>query len=307
VLSGVVISLTAPGKTPSEFMWARVTRLVPLYFLVSAYQMLIAGAVGGLSLKPLAATVLFWPAYGGMTTPYLGVGWTLCFEMLFYGITAAVLVRPRLGVLLALAVYALCWFGRGRFESSALQFVGHPFMLEFLAGVAIARLHRPQAASPAVGALLLALAAGLLATMVVQNADPMAVGVLSVLRGENALLLVAVLGVPAALIVLAALHFEPRLSGAISACLSRLGDASYALYLTHLLVVAGLQAVTSVMGRAPTTAAFAVVAMGASVALSVMLHERVERPMTEAIRARWSVRFGGAPRKPAQVEVGRAN
>ncbi|HEY3696192.1 acyltransferase [Phenylobacterium sp.] len=284
VLSGVVIALTAPGKAPRDFLWSRLTRLVPLYFLVSAYQMLTGLAVGGFTWKPLVATVLFWPAYDGMTTPYLGIGWTLCFEMLFYVTAAAALARPRIGVPLALAAYGLAWAGRMALGGSTLQFLGHPFMLEFVAGLAIARLHRPQAVSPAAGALLLGVAAGLLAVMLGRGLHPMAQGLTAVLRGEGALEVAAVLGAPAALIVLGALQFEPQLKGAAWARLGHLGDASYALYLTHLFVVASLQAALSVAGWAPDAVLFTGVAMAGSVALSLAVHAKVERPMVRAIR-----------------------
>jgi exopolysaccharide production protein ExoZ len=284
VLSGVVIALTAPGKTPGAFLWSRLARLVPLYFLASGYQMLVGAAVGGFTWTPLVATMLFWPAYDGMTTPYLGVGWTLCFEMLFYVVTTATLFRPRLGVPVALSLYALCWFGRVRLGWTPLQFLGHPFMLEFLAGVAIARLHRPSALSPTAGALMLGAAAALLGLMVARGLAPMDIGLTAVLRGENALLIAAVLGAPAALTVLGLLQFEPQMHGMAARGLAGLGDASYALYLVHLFVVASLQAALSAAGQSPPVWVFALAAMAGSTALSVLIHRKVERPMVQALR-----------------------
>lgn len=306
VLSGVVIALAAPGKTPGQFLWSRLTRLVPLYFLASFYQMLIGAGVGGFTLQPLIATVLFWPAYDGMTTPYLGIGWTLCFEMLFYVVTAAALIRPRLSVPLALGLYVLCWIGRVRLGWTPLQFLGHPFMLEFLAGVAIARLHRPDAVSPTAGALMLGSAAALLALMVARGLSPMDIGLTAVLRGENALLITALMGAPAALIVLGLLQFEPRMRGTVAGALAKLGDASYALYLVHLFVIASLQAALSVAGVSTSVWAFAGAAMAASTALSLLIHRKVERPMVEALRAwpargRVAISAGGArASSPAQ-------
>ncbi|WP_269219752.1 acyltransferase family protein [Brevundimonas vesicularis] len=89
VISGFIIATTTQGQTgvgaAGAFLWRRLRRVAPIYWLLSL-PILVGMARGGtLSPQVAAATFLFWPFSGlEMTFPALGPGWTLCFEMLFY-------------------------------------------------------------------------------------------------------------------------------------------------------------------------------------------------------------------------------
>jgi exopolysaccharide production protein ExoZ len=56
VISGFIIAKVAPGRTPSELIWARLARIVPLYFLFAAPLFFASGA--GFGWREAVATFL---------------------------------------------------------------------------------------------------------------------------------------------------------------------------------------------------------------------------------------------------------
>lgn len=269
VLSGYVICLTAPALTPAAFLRKRVVRVVPVYWLATLFFLPFAIAGGTFEAARGVGTIAFYPGFG---LPWLAVGWTLCFEMLFYAVTALVLVNPRRLLPLALAAFAACWVLRVEF-GGAFRFFGNPLILEFLFGAALTRV---KLRSPVLAALAAGTALVLLGAVEARGIDG-ANNVLGLLAGETSLARVAVMGLPAALLVWAALNV-PLGKGR----LSYLGDTSYALYLVHPHVVAAALLVAPGM---PVPLFTPVVAIAAVVA-GVAMHEQVEKPLLAALRRR---------------------
>lgn len=129
-----------------------------------------------------------------------------------------------------LAAYALFLLGALTTASPLLHFVGSPMAIEFLMGVAIARLPRRAALGwliPA-GLALLALTA------------PAVGDVESTIGPQFALARAVEWGIPAALIVWGALSLEGLFAHRPFDTAVAIGDASYAIYLFHPLVAYGL-------------------------------------------------------------------
>jgi exopolysaccharide production protein ExoZ len=270
VLSGVVIAKTASGMTASQFAWRRVRRILPIYFaaLVAYLPLLIIRASGGeFGWRDAVSTLLLWPATDAMTLPLLPVAWTLSFEMLFYLSAVLVLYDRRwlyvLGALYALA-FSLRQFG------PVFQFVGNPLVLEFLFGVVIASApkHRSGALAIPLGFAALA-AAGFLHIAPRGDAFEFLIGLENVQR-------VFVYGIPSTLIVYGFMQLKTRES-----VWTRLGDASYSLYLFHPVV---LGAMLLLFMQFPIQAdAIVFVGMAVSVAFSWRAHVIIEKPILEAI------------------------
>src|SRR5438445_6310223 len=190
VISGVIMATVAPGRTAAEFTRARVLRIMPIYLLCSIPAITIMAAGPGLGWRDILATGLLWPATDKMVAPALGVAWTLCFEMLFYAAVALVLFDRRwLYALLATFVgaFLLRWAG------PVFQFLANPIILEFMAGVVIARIGKVRwgLAMLPLGVAALLLAAWL--TIIPNGHTEL------FLTGEQNLQRVAVLGIPALL------------------------------------------------------------------------------------------------------------
>jgi exopolysaccharide production protein ExoZ len=141
VISGFIIATVANRRSPSDFLADRIWRIFPLWLLVVT-PWLIAKQP---ELPAVLTSLTLWPVFGNQIyAPTPGVGWSLCFEMLFYGAFAlALLGWGRAVVCTFLAMLVL-----GSLSDSAVaRYLGSPLILEFLAGTFIARLRPPNRAA----------------------------------------------------------------------------------------------------------------------------------------------------------------
>ncbi|HET6942709.1 MAG TPA: acyltransferase [Sphingomicrobium sp.] len=226
VISGVIIGIVMKGRSASQFMLARLRRIYPIYWL-NLFPIIAAAAISGIALDQatLASSATLWPIWGDFAQPYLPPAWTLCFEMLFYVVVAIGLatsrttwVAPALLVLVVLNALV---------RHPVLQFVGNPLVLEFCAGFAILRL--PRNSSAGVAALALGVGLFVLSPSIYVQPDQLMDISVNLLR-------VAVWGLPAALLVYAALTFE-RLFTKWADIPVFVGNASYSIYLSHYFVI----------------------------------------------------------------------
>jgi exopolysaccharide production protein ExoZ len=118
VISGFVMWTTTASRaqTPADFIANRIVRIVPMYWLVTLALVIAAVCVPALfpRLKidagHVVASLLFMPSrspFNGELWPVLVQGWTLNYEMFFYGVFALVLFIPRQLRLAALSM-AFC-------------------------------------------------------------------------------------------------------------------------------------------------------------------------------------------------------
>lgn len=236
VISGVVIALSAARWEggPGGFLWRRVLRVVPLYWLFTTLMVVaLVVAPGGVKeteLEPgqIVASYLFlpWERHDGRIAPVLSLGWTLNYEMFFYLLAAGALVWrwPRrawvlVAALALLAVAGALW----RPEGVSVRFWTNAILLEFAFGVGIAAALRRWGAVHRPGLALAVFAAGLAAM----------VG----LHGSELPRFIAA-GLPAAVMVAGpVLLLRGGAAGWMGRMGLRLGDASYALYLSHRFVL----------------------------------------------------------------------
>ncbi|MBV8841101.1 MAG: acyltransferase, partial [Alphaproteobacteria bacterium] len=262
------IAKVAPGRVPHEFMLSRITRVVPLYFLFTIPSMLMQFGTSGFGWRNLLATFCFLPATDVVTLPALHVGWTLCFEMLFYGCAALVLLDRRFLVALV-AAYGVASLLRP--AGAVFQFVGNPIILEFLFGVAIAFAPRNRLGIWALPCgIILLLAAGLTGTA--PTAAP-------ALAADDGLRRVLVYGIPALLIVYGCLQIKARESR-----WTYLGEASYSLYVSHILLISPSFALWKML-HAPADL-IVVACVGGALVLAWRTHELIEKPIARMLRRR---------------------
>lgn len=255
------------------FWKRRIIRVVPLYWIA---LFLSAGLVYRTTMTDpvLLKDALFIPhwnaAYPDQLWPTLVPGWSLNYEMFFYFLFGLSLFAGRFSVLvMAVSLLGLCLGPLAvAGDSAAFHFYTAPVMLHFLAGVMLYYLIEKlrQGADrrlPRWTMLLLLLAgfAGLIG--------------LPQWIGDTGLLL------SSSIIVFSAVFL---FDGIRLPVLRLLGDASYSIYLFHLLafllgkkmiVLAGLSAVTP----GEVLANFAVYLAVAAIT-GVLVHLAVEKPMT---------------------------
>lgn len=285
VISGFVMALSAERlggpRDAGRFLLLRLVRVAPLFWLLTlpmAAWWLWRGAV---NLPPnLLNTFTFVPLHvGPYAYPFHGVGWTLSFEFLFYGLVAVLICAPaarRLPALM-LALVALPLLPMHDSDWALARWLTNPILLEFAFGIAAFMLWRSRATERYRHAIILAAACGVTVLALQYLAGQAAVltpgGVTHQNLGGNRAL---VAGLPCLALFLWALPMRPF------APLLALGDASYSLYLVHppTMIAAGLLLPRSTPGDVAL-----ILLIALSIAAALAVHHWIERPMTARLRA----------------------
>ncbi|SAK65926.1 acyltransferase 3 [Caballeronia catudaia] len=245
VISGfVIVSISRDGcgnpASALEFMKHRVLRIYPLYWIYSLIVLSImlisprlVNASSGHRADILASLTLF----PSVTLPLLLQGWTLTYEMFFYLVFAALLAfssRRFLGALLAVwavVTFALaCWVRSEAMSHPALDVVSSPLVLEFIAGCASAMIWQRISRRASMPVFAVTVASIVVVALMIEGSS------LDAIIQWRA----AYFGVPSFLVVLSAILAERRFGFIAPASMQVLGDMSYSLYLSHILVISAV-------------------------------------------------------------------
>jgi exopolysaccharide production protein ExoZ len=284
VISGfIMVYIVKPDTRPGTFWLQRFTRIAPLYWIATA-----VAYVGGIVAPAwffgphsawfaLTSALFIPPDNFQWALPLLSVGWTLNFEFAFYSILAACLVfrRPPFA---AATVAIVVVVASGIMLKPYLYFMGyyadHALMLEFLFGMGAAVLVRDHGLRPWHGLVIAAIGLTLLALLWdFQLGWP---------RGIRT-------GLPAFLVVFGILVSEPlwQRHEALRQ-FARLGDASYSIYLTHFFFIVALSRLwkTNPGAAALGPIGYLAIAIPLGIAMGILVHLLVERPLLAVVRTR---------------------
>jgi peptidoglycan/LPS O-acetylase OafA/YrhL len=290
VISGFVITLSmirfaGSVQGAGAFLLRRTLRVVPLYWLFTTLMvltLLIApSGVKDTDLDPaqILSSYLFLPyeRHDGRIAPVLSLGWTLNYEMFFYLLASAVLLlnwsRAVAGLLAALAFLALAGAAFDP-NQTALTFWTNSIILEFGFGVLLAILWLRRGTDH-VPLLAAALGFAGLAALVMLNGTTLPRAIAA--------------GLPALLIVAGPVLFLVPPPGPLNRAGLALGDASYALYLSHRFVLrlATLALLPFLPAGAGGAFLFIVIVTLAATALSLAVFHHIERPLLAALNRRF--------------------
>jgi exopolysaccharide production protein ExoZ len=251
VISGFIMVVTSWEAFGAQhagpmFLLRRIMRIFPIYWIATFTDITIAvtspRALHTAPLTPMnILTSLFLiPQH---FNPIVGVAWSLQFEMFFYLVFALVLAFTRSRLAIAIGTWIVVTFALNIISFAvptlALQFLGSPLSLEFIAGMIIGILAmRGRFAAPrtlfAVGGLLMT------AVCVYSSRfDGFGSPQLEWYR-------VVCAGPAVAMLVYGAVGLEERFASVAPRALVTLGDASYSMYLWHGMI---LGAFTTVFAR----------------------------------------------------------
>jgi exopolysaccharide production protein ExoZ len=283
VISGFVMSLSVlrqSGLTADRwksgwvFLKRRLLRIIPLYWFYTFVKVafLIAlpalAARSSIDLSHLVHSLFFIPVMSpwGSIEPTLPVGWTLNFEMLFYSIFALAIVLGAARIKFCVLIFALIFAAAHYSPSSTLlSFYAQSIVFEFVFGMCIAQTIFPKTESRALWWGILSLIVACFFIFLMNWSE----GTDRLIRW----------GLPAALLVFAAVWLEPQISRLkIAERLSFLGDASYSIYLSHTFAVPGSILLLRKIDVENTWVIFAVV-MAISVVAGCVSYLVIEKPM----------------------------
>lgn len=303
VISGTVMFVSTATwfgekSAPRRFLARRATRIYPPYWIVTAIVLgvyLFAPAATGehRSARPdILASFLAVPQPG---EPLLVVGWTLSYELIFYAVFAVALRFHRRYLPGVTAIWLLAVVLIGAFGPHAnpwVRVLGSWFNLEFAFGLAIgAAVLNGRLVAPRV---LFALGALLVVATCVATA-----------YSGREYLDVAwwrpwAVGLPMAIVVYASLGLE-RHGLLAPGWLRAQGDASYALYLWHVLVIGAIGFALNRVHVHGTPARIAIVFGGYALAIvvSLLAYAYVERPLLRLARRYFESASSNTGRKAA--------
>jgi len=214
-----------------RFLYHRFTRIYPLYWFYTTAVLVVWLLFPHLINNSQDNQVNILESFLLIPQniyPLLMVAWTLIYEIYFYLIFAILLFFPKENLLLGLAVWTVTLIGGYYFlpvDNAFVSIYFGPLVIEFIAGCLVAKFYFSQE--------------------IRGNATIIALVALIFWAGGYALLQpegrgwtrVLVFGVPSVLALYAALLYEKKHAVTMPKWLCQIGDASYSIYLSHILVL----------------------------------------------------------------------
>lgn len=331
VISGFVMVWVASDlqrgrRSAADFLYARATRIYPLWWLFAGAMATMLFLVRGvpwdatrLDPKELDGTVHLIKSFALLPQPehpVLGVGWTLVHEMYFYvGFAALILLVPikhRVSALLVWGAVVLIASMAGASTSYGRNFtelVFNAMTLQFIAGALVAYAikagwRRYALTSAIVGAL------GLVAVFLSWDkallaALPIGFDWAQLDPAGPPWHRVFFYGGPAAVLLygLVALELEGKLTNRIPNSLVALGDWSYSLYLCHVLTISAAGRVTYFLfgsDSAWATMLWLISASLFSILTAAVTYQFFERPLIRYFR-KWRSKPEASPAAAANA------
>lgn len=251
-ISGYLMATLVVRQPPFEFLARRILRIYPTFLVATAIALLVLPPVVAQKFEVLSATLL--PI--GTTSYALAVEWTLVHELFFY---VALFVCVLFGLTRCVAPIGALWLvaiiGSALFGSTFPR-IGHAHITEvglmlgnfgFAAGLLIPSVTK-RLRSP-----LLFLLLALIAATVTYSFGPKWPRIIA--------------GLASVFLLTAAVQSTVSLPVFVHVALSKLGDWSYALYLSHITVI---YTVFHNIGYHPATI---LIATGLAILVSAVLGE----------------------------------
>jgi exopolysaccharide production protein ExoZ len=311
VISGFIMVVVhyndfAVAKSPQRFFLRRIIRIYPLYWVVTFVILLIL-KVPGLAHgwagngSQILESLLLLPQAKGYLLP---IAWTLTYEMYFYCVFAGLLLFSRSVALRVIAGWAAVilamqfvpavqnnLYGGFAFGNLVLEFILGAFV-----GVAVVKRRFVEPLLPLALGLL-----GLAITFAVFSKNGRATTEGSVRF--------ATIGISMAAIVYGTAIFEVARKRILPRALQSIGDASYSVYLWHLLLLVAigkLLTVGHIAARLPAPVVLTLVPL-LVLGASIVLYHLVEVPLSAASKRLCARLFPDTMRRlPARIKPRKA-
>ncbi len=283
VLSGFIMVVVAgKGIGAIQFLWRRAARIYPAYWLVTLIVLATSLAKPAWVNSSVAGPISLWRSFllvPDTALPLLAVGWTLIHEVYFYLVFAALLalrvpiLRGLLGWGLVLLIVTI--FGGDYATSFPLGRVWtNPLTAEFMMGAVIGVLYEHKNMS---GGTL----AGVIGITILGASIVFVAPALRLVDNTHLdILRVTLFGIPPALIVYWLAALEMNAVRMPARLLIALGDWSYAIYLTHVLVLSAFGRIIHALAPSDAISSLVLIIVGVLAAnfVGAIMFTFFERP-----------------------------
>jgi exopolysaccharide production protein ExoZ len=298
VVSGLLMWSTTTGRDtgPGTFMLRRIRRIVPLYWCVTLAVAALAWFVPRLFMSTrfevthLVASLFFIPYPSPLQPehlwPVLVPGWTLNYEMFFYALFSLCLLAPeRLRFASILGILAALVLAGAALQPKSIYgvFFTHPIMLGFAFGIVVARLSERGGIPPLAAWALIAAGGAVVASSRIEHGLAWSFGSMLVVLGFVSLEAAGRMG---------------------KSFLLGIGNASYSIYLTHVLVLPAVAKAFAVLGPVdhPAVAVlFVMASMAVATFVGLLVYRLVEAPIDRYLRSEGARDFGIPARVLARI------
>lgn len=299
VMQRSIASMDTVGKGRALYAFAmkRFIRIYPLYWIVFGTSCLIMAWAPPAELPPQEPLLQLLALIDNLPNYYVSVAWTLTFEVYFYAVVALGLLlfarRAMVGVTIWFAIVGGAtllglWFP----WSKPLDFVFAPLVLEFLLGIVVAmlidrgfqRFHGALLAGAfiwiAIGSLFL------MPSIFALNVDHW--GRLVAINRSFALHVVC-RGIPAAIFIYGIVVLEIRQRWIMPRVLQYIGNASFSIYLWHVVVFNAVAEVFVRLGWVGVVSPIGLTALMIAIGLSIGLlsYQCLEEPLLRHLGQRF--------------------
>ena len=280
VLSGFIIfyvhgkDIGQPSRL-GNYLMRRFTRIYPIYWVVTAFAIALLVAKrdwASLSVSHIVRSLVLFP---DDFFPVVDVAWTLCHEMAFYLVFAALIASRKIGGALVLAWLALVILGIFQpHQQSNIKFLESSYHIEFVLGACAAYCAGKYPVAAAPGLVMIGILAFVIAGL---QFNDLAIKVPVAGR--------LMYGIASTLIIFGLAVWEN--SGKISfpRWASFLGAASYSIYLIHTYLLGWIGKGLAIFfhSNSAPNLLYLVSVIGATAA-GCMLYQAVERRLMTAAR-----------------------
>jgi len=273
VISGVIMGMTGLHDRPAPFLIKRAIRIIPLYWAATLVTCALAASTNlfrrfTFDTPSLLKSLFFIPYFNpeGKVWPLIVPGWTLEYEMFFYLVFALGLYfkKPVVMVVSVMLACATTGFVIAA-DSAPLTIYTNQLLLEFAAGVLLARAPMAIGMKPGIAFVI----AGVAGYMAVSLSD-----------SSQSMPRILAFGVPAFLVVAGCIAIERAGKWHRIRPMEMIGDASYSLYLLHGQVIALIE--KTPLGHSQWLKLPVVIAL--SIAVAILSYRFFELPMGRVLR-----------------------
>jgi exopolysaccharide production protein ExoZ len=233
------------------FMLKRAVRILPLYWLISLLVLIVQTINIPLSWSSLYKTVLIFPIFDkkSFIYPILPQGWTLAYELLFYGIISTFIYLKKFNILkgVIISLSALTLLGCIVKPTSIIgNFILSPFWMEFATGLLVGKWYHEFEKHPAklssstlktLSLMSLVVGACLMIATIFINTKLISMMECFANDYPTALKRVVIWGIPSALFVIGVTFSASIYKCRIPKLFVTIGNASFSCYLIHFYIL----------------------------------------------------------------------
>ncbi len=238
VISGFVMAMvTAQHADARSFLSNRIIRIVPLYWILTTCLVFVVLIKPSLlawttfNVTNYLKSIFFIPYFkeSGLLQPFLNVGWTLNYEMLFYVcMTTGLAISKRWHITITIGLLVVLHLTLGRFSDNPVltEFFGNMKIFEFVLGIFAFFIYKAGLCKPIPAAVLIAACLILYCLMLsLEIFFPTAESLYT-------------FGIPSFFLIIFSVQLESivRASAPLTTLARSVGDSSYAIYLSHVYV-----------------------------------------------------------------------